>query len=326
MQKGQKMQSLNDIKKIAVLGAGTMGPGIAQIFAMGGYEVSLWTRRDETREAAKITLYDSLKTFAGENLIAENEIETIYARVTFTGVVEEAVSGADFIMETIVENKDAKTDIYNQIDQFASDDAIIASNTSALNVFELIPANRLKQAVIAHWYAPPQLIPLVEVVKSEEAPETYADITVELLEKCGKTAVRMKKFIRGYIANRLQMCLNQEVFFLLDNGYCTPEDIDKAAKASFVPRAVVLGICKRADFGGLDMTANNYKNKSYTMPPEVDLPITLKEHMDKGELGLKTGKGLYDYTGIDKKALLEKRDKQLFEVFKLAQKFMSDPV
>ncbi|MDR0852200.1 MAG: 3-hydroxyacyl-CoA dehydrogenase family protein [Clostridiales Family XIII bacterium] len=320
------MQSINDIKKIAVLGAGTMGPGIAQIFAIGGYAVSLWSRREETRETAKQTLYSSLQTFAEEDLIAKDKVDEIYARVTFTGVVEEAVSGADFIMETIVENKDAKTDIYAQIDQFAKADAIIASNTSALNVFELIPTGRLGQAVIAHWYAPPQLIPLVEVVKSEEAPEGYAEITVELLEKCGKTAVRMKKFIRGYIANRLQMCLNQEVFYLLDNGYCTPEDIDKAAKASFVPRAVVLGICKRADFGGLDMTANNYKNKSYTMPPEVDMPTTLQEHIDKGELGLKTGKGLYDYTGIDKKELLGKRDKQLFEVFKLAQKFMDDPV
>jgi 3-hydroxyacyl-CoA dehydrogenase len=320
------MQSLSDIKKIAVLGAGTMGPGIAQIFAIGGYEISLWTRRDETRENAKKTLYASLQTFAEEGLIAKDQIDVIYGRVSFTGVLEDAVTGADFVMETIVENKDAKLDIYKQIDQFVKDDAIIASNTSALNVFALIPENRLKQAVIAHWYAPPQLIPLVEVVKSEEAPERYAEITYDLLEKCGKTAVRMKKFIQGYIANRLQMCLNQEVFFLLDNDYCTPEDIDKAAKASFIPRAVVLGICKRVDFGGVDMTANNFINKSYTMPPEVDIPRTLKEKLDKGELGLKSGKGLYDYTGIDKKELLAKRDKQLFEVFKLAKKFMDDPV
>lgn len=180
--------------------------------------------------------------------------------------------------------------------------------------------------VIAHWYAPAQLIPLVEVVKGEKAPEEYASITVELLEKCGKTPVLMKKFIRGYIANRMQMCLNQEVFYLLDNGYCTPEDIDKAVKASFIPRAVVLGLCKRADFGGLDMTANNYLNKSYTPPPEVDMPKTLAEHIEKGELGFKTGKGFYDYTGIDKQALLTKRDKQLFEIFKITKKLMDDPV
>ena len=320
------MKTINDVKKIAVLGAGTMGPGIAQIFAMGGYPVTMWTRSEETRAKAKESLYKSLQTFVGEGLLAQDKLEETFARVDFALTVEEAVKGADFIQETIVENKDAKIELFQKIDAAANDTCIIASNTSALNVFELMPENRLKQAAIAHWYAPPQLIPLVEVVKSEQAPQEYADITVELLEKCGKTAVLMKKFIQGYIANRMQMCLNQEVFYLLDNGYCTPEDIDKAVKTSFVPRAVVLGICKRIDFGGVDMTANNFRNKSYKMPPEVDMPTTLAEKVEKGELGLKTGKGLYDYTGVDKQALTAKRDKQLFEVFKIAKKFMDDPV
>ena len=320
------MKDINDIKKIAVLGAGTMGPGIAQMFAIGGYQVTMWTRSEETRERAKETLYKSLQTFVEEGLIPAASLETVYARVSFALTVDEAVEDADFIQETIVENKDAKTELFLKVDAVVGDDTIIASNTSGLNVFDLIPERRLKQAVIAHWYSPAQLIPLVEVVKAEQAPQVYADITVALLEKCGKTAVMMKKFIQGYIANRMQMCLNQELFFLLDNDYCTPEDIDRAVKASFIPRAVVLGLCKRADFGGLDMTANNYKNKSYTMPPEVDMPATLQKHIDDGELGFKTSKGFYDYAGVDKQALMAKRDKQLFEVFKLAMKFMDDPV
>jgi 3-hydroxyacyl-CoA dehydrogenase len=320
------MKTLADIKKIAVLGAGTMGPGIAQMFAMGGYNVTMWTRSEATREKAKVTLHKSLETFAEEDLLPKNQIETVYSRVNFALTVEEAVKDADFIQETIVENKDAKIELYKQLETCVGSDVIITSNTSGLDVFALVPERILPQMMIAHWYAPAQLIPLVEVVKGSQTPEEYAKITVDLLEKCGKTAVLMKKFIRGYIANRMQMCLNQEVFYLLDNGYCTPEDIDKAVKASFIPRAVVLGLCKRADFGGLDMTANNYKNKSYTMPPEVDMPKTLADHVEKGELGLKTGKGFYDYTGVDKQALLAKRDKQLFEIFKIAKKFMDDPV
>ena len=320
------MKTINDIKKIAVLGAGTMGPGIAQMFAMGGYPVTMWTRSEQTREKAKETLYKSLQTFIEEGMLDADKLDETFKRVDFALTVEEAVNGADFIQETIVENKDAKIELFGKVDTAVSDDAIIASNTSGLDVFALMPEKRLSQAVIAHWYSPPQLVPLVEVVKNEKAPQEYGDITVELLEKCGKTAVFMKKFIRGYIANRMQMCLNTEVFYLLDNGYCTPEDIDKAVKASFIPRAVVLGLCKRADFGGLDMTANNYKNKSYTIPPEVDMPKTLQEHIDKGELGFKTGKGFYDYSNIDKQAITVKRDKQLFEVYKLAMKFMNDPV
>lgn len=260
------MKTLADIKKIAVLGAGTMGPGIAQTYAMGGYQVTMWTRSEKTRDKAIAALHSQLETFAEEGEIAAEDIETIFGRVSFAMTVEEAVAGADFIQETIVENKDAKTDLYKQLAACVGPDVIIASNTSALNIFEIVPEQLLPQQIICHWYAPPQLIPLVEVVKSEQAPQEYADIAMALLKKCGKTAVLMKKFIRGYIVNRLQQCLNQEVFYLLEHGYCDAEAIDLACKASFIPRACVLGLCKRMDFGGVDMTANNFRNHSYEMP------------------------------------------------------------
>lgn len=321
------MKTLSDIKKIAVLGAGTMGPGIAQTYAMGGYQVTMWTRSESTRNKALDALKTQLETFADEGEIEASEIETILGRISFAMTVEEAVKDADFIQETIVENRDAKDELYQKLQACVSPDAIIASNTSAMNIFEVVPEALLPQQIICHWYAPPHLIPLVEVVKSEQAPDEYAQIALELLKKCGKTAVLMKKFIRGYIVNRLQQCLNREVFYLLDNGYCDAEAIDLAAKASFIPRACVLGLCKRADFGGLDMTANNYKNRSYTMPENGDeMPETLKELVDAGNLGIKTGKGFYDYSDTDIEALKEKRDKQLFEVFRLEKKFLNDPV
>ena len=325
--RGIKMKTINDIKKIAVLGAGTMGPGIAQTFAIGGYDVTMWTRSESTREKAIASLKSSLKTFADEGEIAADQIDEILSRINFKLTVAEAVEGADFIMETIVEKKDAKEELYAQIAELVGPEVIIASNTSAMNIFEIVPEKILPQQIICHWYAPPQLIPLVEVVKSEQAPQEYADIAVEMLKKCGKTAVLMKKFIKGYIVIRLQQCLNREVFYLLDNGYCDAEAIDLAAKASFIPRAVVLGLLKRADFGGLDMTANNYKNRSYTMPEKGDeLPTSLAELVDAGHLGIKSGKGFYDYEGVDIEELKTKRDKQLFEVFRVAKKFMDDPV
>ncbi len=321
------MKTLANIKKIAVLGAGTMGPGIAQTYAMGGYQVTMWTRSENTRNKAIASLQSQLKTFAEEGELTTEEAEAVMGRISFALTVKEAVAGADMIQETIVENRDAKTDLYNELAEYIDGDVIVASNTSAMNIFEVVPEKLLPQMIICHWYAPPHVIPLVEVVKSEQAPQEMADIAVQLLNNCGKTAVLMKKFIKGYIVNRLQQCLNREVFYLLDNGYCDAQAIDLAAKASFIPRACVLGLCKRADFSGLDMTTNNYKNKSYTMPVNGDeMPTSLAKLVEEGNLGIKTGKGFYDYEGVDIEELKKKRDKQLFEIFRVTKKFMADPV
>ncbi|MCQ2406442.1 MAG: 3-hydroxyacyl-CoA dehydrogenase family protein [Oscillospiraceae bacterium] len=319
------MKTLADIKKIAVLGAGTMGPGIAQTYAMGGYQVTMWTRSESTREKAIASLKAQLDTFEGANQLKEDK-NVIMSRISFALTVEEAVAGADMIQETIVEKVDAKQELYATLAKVVPSDVIIASNTSALNIFEIVPEQLLPQMIICHWYAPPHVIPLVEVVKSEQAPQEMADTAVTLLNNCGKTAVLMKKFIRGYIANRLQQCLNQEVFYLISNGYCDAEAIDLACQASFVPRACVLGICKRIDFGGVDMTFNNFKNKSYAAPQWDTIPSILQEKVDAGELGIKTGKGSYADTGRDVEEIKAERDKFLFEVFDLTKKFMADPV
>nr|WP_301281658.1 3-hydroxyacyl-CoA dehydrogenase family protein [Intestinimonas butyriciproducens] len=136
----------------------------------------------------------------------------------------------------------------------------------------------------------------------------------------------MKKFIQGYIVNRLQQCLNREVFYLLDNDICTAADIDYAAKISFIPRAMVLGLCKKIDFGGVDMTIKNYKNHSYTLPPDTGLPATLQRMDAEKAYGIKSGRGFYNYEGLDVEALLEKRDAQLAEAYQLAIKFINDSV
>lgn len=316
----------NGIKKIAVVGAGTMGPGITQAFISGGYEVNVWEPNEVNRELAKTRIYDGLKVSKEQGLLDDANIDEIYARVNFSTSLAEAIDGVQFITETIIEKEDIKRTFYKELASIVGNDVIIASNTSALNIFDVVPEELLPQQLITHWYGPAQLVPLVEVVKSEQAPQEYADAVIDVLNKCGKAPVQMKKFIRGYIVNRIQQCINREVFYLLDNDYCTPEDIDYAVKMSFVPRAMVLGICKKIDFGGIDTTIANFRNGSYTLPAENGLPEILKKKEEEKAYGIKTKKGFYDYTDVDIEELLKKRDEQLIDAYRLATKFVDDKV
>ncbi len=320
------MIKLEDIKKIAVLGAGTMGPGIAQIYAMGGYEVSMYTRREVTMEKSKVMLRTNLDTFVEEELLTKEEADAVYGRITCVRSVEECVRDAQFVQETVAEKPDVKAQIFEELDRLLPEDVIIVSNASSLNPFNFIPEHRQPYFTTAHWYAPPQIIPLVEVAKGEKTDENTMDVTIELLKKCGKTPVRMEKFVPGYIINRLQILLNTEVFYLLDNGICTPEQLDLAVKASLMPRGMVLGLVQRYDFTGLDISANNIINASYVMPETSKRPPSLFDRVERGELGVKTGKGFYDYGGRSSAEVCKKRDKLLFKVFKAAGDLINEKI
>ena len=188
------------------------------------------------------------------------------------------------------------------------------SNASALNPFELVPEGRRTNFAAAHWFAPPQILPLVEVAKGAETERgdhgVHSGPAAGLRQEAGSSG----EDVPGYIINRIQFLLNTEVFYLLENGVCTPEQMDMAVKASLMPRGMVLGLVQRYDFTGLDISANNIINGSYVMPEPSKHPAALFDHVDKGELGIKTGKGFYDYAGRSREELCAKRDDLLFRV------------
>lgn len=152
------------------------------------------------------------------------------------------------------------------------------------------------------------------------------ETVLTLLRACGKTPVRLEKYVPGYIINRIQILLNTEVFYLLENGICTPEQLDLAVKASLMPRGMVLGLVQRYDFTGLDISANNIMNGSYVMPETSRHPAALFDHVDKGELGIKTGKGFYDYGGRSREELCAKRDKLLFQVLRATKDLINERI
>jgi 3-hydroxyacyl-CoA dehydrogenase len=306
---------VGDVRKVAVVGAGTMGPGLAHVFAGAGYPVSLYSRSAATLEQAMAVAASSMETFVRHGLMEASEVGAALARITPTRSLVEAGAGASLVVETIAEDTDAKRAVFAELDGVCPDDAVITSTTSFLDVYELIPDRRLPQAVIAHWFAPPQIVPLVEVVKGPQTAAETVALVVALLEKVGRIPVVLEKFVPGFCVNRILRSIGREVFFLLDNGYMTADQLDLAVKASIVPRAMILGVVQRYDFTGLDLSLGNLRGSDYPEPPADDSPRSLVDHVERGELGVKSGKGFFDYGGRDLTEILGARDDALIDVF-----------
>jgi len=317
---------VKDVNKVAVVGAGTMGPGLAQVFASAGHPVSLYSRTAATLERALSVAASNMETFVRHGLLAAESVPDILTRISPTQSLEEAGSEASLVIESIAESLEAKRLVFEEMDRACPADAVFASNTSYLNIFEVVPERRLPRTIIAHWFAPPQIIPLVEVVRgSETSPETVR-LVVDLLKKVGKVPTVMEKFVPGFCVNRLLRIIGREVFFLLDNGYMTADQLDQAVKASLIPRALVLGFVQRYDFTGLDLSLNNLQNPEFPEPPIDDSPRSLAEHVERGELGVKSGKGFFDYSDRDLEDVLRGRDDALLEVFDAAKHLISTRV
>ena len=312
--------------RVAVLGGGTMGPGIAVTYALGGYDTAVYSRTKATLENAEAVCRNSLELFCQQNRITQEEADLALARITYTDSLSTAVDGAWYIAETIVEKPDAKQALYSQLDAILPQDVIIASNTSYLDIFQLMPENRLPHTVISHWYAPGHILPLVEVVKGEQTLPEVMDAVMQFHRSCGKTPVRMEKYIPGFIVNRLQSAMTREVIHLIENGYCTAAELDLAVKTSLMPRGLLLGLVERFDFNGLDMIANSLNNGKYVPAPAPDHPKMIFNHVDRGEFGVKTGKGFFDYSGMEYADVLRRRDEQLLKSVDLAAEFMKTPL
>ncbi len=307
---------VEDVKKISVYGAGTMGPGLAQVFATAGYDVTMYSRRAETLEKGMSVAKANMANFVEHGMLTEDQVNEALQRISTTQSVEEAATDADVIIESITEKLDAKRVLYEELDQVCREDAIFTSNTSYLNIYEVMSERRLPNTVIAHWFAPPHVIPLVEVVKGEKTAQSTVDFVVGLLRRVDRAPVVMEKFVSGFCINRFLRIIGREVFFLMDNGYMTADQIDLAVKASIIPRAMVLGFVQRYDFTGLDLSYGNLQNPDFVEAPIDNQPKSLLERVERGELGVKSGKGFFDYSDRPLEEVLKARDEALIKIFR----------
>jgi len=289
-----------------------MGHGIAQVFATAGYEVALYSRTKETLNRASELIKASLTTLASEGIVDAGQIPAILEHIKMTQSLEEGAHDADIAFETVVESKQAKIEIFDKLDKLCPPRTLLASNTTALNVFDFVKTNRPDKVLIGHWYTPPQIIPLVDVVKGPQTSDESAQLMVRVIKDVGK-------FVSGYVVSRLQIATLREIMYLLDNDIVTPEALDDAAKAGLALRMLVVGLVQRIDFGGLDLTVKNLDNpevQKQLTPPDYK-PKKIYELVKQGHLGVKTGRGFYDYSGRTEAEVCEERDRKLIKVLKV---------
>ena len=304
-----------DIRKILIVGAGIMGHGFAQAFAMGGYQVAMFSRTQQTLDRASGLIQSSLDTMAEAGLVDRNQIPAILGRIAPTTSLEEGAQEADIAIETVAEDSEVKKEIFAQLDTHCPPRALLASNTSFLNIFDFVETSRPDKVLITHWYAPPQLIPLVDVVGGPKTDKANVDLIVQILRNIGKKPMLLKKFISGYAINRLQRAMTREVHYLLDNDYVTPEQLDEGARDCLALRMLVLGIVCRYDFGGLTMKTIDSHQYEH-VPPDYK-PRILAELVSQGHLGVKTSRGFYDYEGKSEAELCRERDIRLIQTLKV---------
>ncbi len=299
--------NVESIKNVTVLGAGVMGNSIALVFAQHGYEVNLWSRTQKTIDRAIDLIESTLKSMAKYNRLSEDKIPEIISHITPTTDLLKAAQGADFVLETVAENPDIKKELFKKINEICSKETIFSSNTSGLNIFDIIEVDNPERLIITHWFSPANIIPLVEIVPGEKTSADIIKLTVELMKDLKKSPIVMKQFVPAFIVNRIQNSINKTVLEIIDSGWATAEDIDIAVKNCLGIRLPVVGVAQVLDFNGLDLINNINKRQGVNSK-------YLEDKVAKGHLGAKTSKGIYDYNGLSEAELCSKRDDLFYKM------------
>jgi 3-hydroxybutyryl-CoA dehydrogenase len=238
--------------EVAVVGAGLMGHALALVFALGGHQVRLTDTNTEALARAPGLMATALATLAeaGEADGTWNR-QRLSKAVRCDPSLADTVKGAALVVEAVVEQADAKRTLYAQLETMMEPGAILASNTSNLDIFPLVPQGLQPRTIIAHWYTPPYLCDLVDLCPGPGTKPGVVETVRDIVAAMGKAPVVFKQMVQGYVANRLQAAMQLEVYRLLDEGLVTPKDIDDSVLHGLALRIPILGIMAKADFTGL---------------------------------------------------------------------------
>ncbi|KIC41367.1 3-hydroxyacyl-CoA dehydrogenase [Ruegeria sp. ANG-S4] len=275
-------------QQMAVIGAGLMGHGIALTLAKAGQYVSITDPVQEARDS----LPDRIRTSMAAMGDDEATITKTLKMIEIFAATEGAVRNASVVFEAAPEKLDLKQAIFAEIEEHAPESCILASNTSVMPITQIMSGLRLKnRALGTHWWNPPHMIPLVEVIKTEWTDAQVAQTMFDLLQDAGKTPVMVEKDVPGFIGNRLQHALWREAVSLVENGICDAEAVDTVIKSSFGRRLAVLGPLENADLVGTDLTLDIHENVLHDLEAHKGPSSYLRSLVNAGKLGMKSGEG-----------------------------------
>ncbi|AOT69834.1 3-hydroxyacyl-CoA dehydrogenase family protein [Geosporobacter ferrireducens] len=313
------------IKKIAVLGAGTMGHGIAETFAMYGYSVNLFEINDNIRTTVKSTIRTELQFLEENDFITEEAIERALENIQLYSELRPCVEDVDYVIEATPENIQLKQNLFKELDQYCKADTILASNTSSLaleDIMMLIGEERKKRTMVCHWYNPAHLIPIAELSFFGNTTETVYNEVENLYKKIGKQTVKVLKDVPGLVANRIQQGVAREVFSLIEMGVAAPADIDKALKFGPAFRYATTGQLEVADLGGLDIWCTVGDNLLSVMDDRKEANPILRQKVSENKLGLKSGEGFFSYPAETVEEIKKKFNKKLIVQLKASQNYI----
>ena len=290
-----------EVKRVAIIGAGVMGHSIAQVFAQAGIEVNLVDLQVEILERAVQLVKENLRTLADYGKVDPQDIPAIVGRIHPTTELAAAAKGADFALEAVAEIPEVKKKVFQELEDACPGKTVLASNTSGLDIFNIARVKDPSRLVVAHWFAPPHIIPLVEVVPGPKTAPEVLQFTAELMERIGKKPLVMKKFVSRFIVNRIQNAIVLSVLEMMENDWATPEEIDLAVKMSLGIRLPVVGVVQSLDFTGLKLVVDVLKSLGMSIP-------LIEDKVKQGCLGAKTSRGIYDYGGRSEEEILRARD------------------
>ena len=316
---------LKDINRIAVVGAGLMGHGIAQVFALAGFPVGLFDQNPQVLRAAPDRIRDNLAVFTEQGLVTPLQAESCLERVDLCPDLAAACGPAQVIIESVPENLALKQAVFQRMESLCGPETLLCSNSSGL------PIGLIAQRVVdpgrvvgTHFWNPPHVVPCVEVIKGAGTGRPAFDLAAELMRAVGKEPVKVLKDLPGFLGNRIQMAVFRECLSLLEQGVASAEDIDRVVRYGFGLRMPFVGPLEVMDLAGHDMGIQVMGNLMPEISRATEVPSVMTRLVAGGDLGAKTGRGFYEWGPERTTAVTRRRDRGMMELINLVKRLDQD--